>query len=895
MAVAFIEKNESDKYLSVFDYVNAYIDGDCKSNLQFLSTSLLSYIPNNAFQDYINLESVILPNAKFINEFAFDGCISLTYVDVSQVSQIGSSAFNNCNSLECIKADKCISINQSAFYNCYNLSEYIFGDVNYIGDYAFYNCSQIEVIQFDNCTTLPAHAFDGCINLSIFSAYNCITVNSNALANCTNLRVLSLPNAIRLYSGALYGCSNLISVYLNAIGDYNSLPCDYVFEGCNNLDAIYLPSITKVNSSIITSLYKIVLSNLTSINDAELNYTSIFNISHIELPNLITIDSITKRSPFVNVSCLKADNLISIGVSVFSDCNVLSYIDLPNLKYIGGYIGRVGSNCSYINLPKVESYFSNTPMISTISYTALKNNFDYINLDGLKVAQNPNRQANVINPLIYVNYNTIITSIYLNSLEHIDQYNDMGIYCNWSNRSGNGFIKNLYLDGIKSIYKNATNSSTNYYDGECCIENLYLRNCLIITNIYDANNIPFFEPTCIFNTGYMYGSTKYTNYYLDECLEFNFYKYYSNGNRYNTISLYTGSIYAPKLETIYAYFVGDGMFSFNAPNIKYGMLAFSYPRLSNLNIPLFEGSSVYIFMASNLSEITIKGSSETYLYVDQCLSLHTVNILGSYMKSIFLFNVDIYNLNCPNLETCTGITIYKGGASQIGIQKLSFPNLITMESHIVLSSVYTIKEFYAPKFDQLPYAPSSTFYKNVESLTTGLISASTSIFYFSKLKYFSASRLKYISDMYIRFNSSIQFINVQNIEYIGSRTFSGLSNISIMNIPKCSFIGSYAFYNCSKLDTVILDSCERINTYAFGNCSSLKFLMLPKCSYIENSAFRSTPIELLELGYGSVLSYTMFSRYSNIIIKVPASLYSAYQADSNWTALSSRGIFIVSS
>ncbi len=76
-------------------------------------------VGNNAFQDCTKLQSINLPAAQNIGQFAFDGCSSLEYLEIkSGTERIENYCFTDCTGLLNIKIPESVTyIGQGAFAN----------------------------------------------------------------------------------------------------------------------------------------------------------------------------------------------------------------------------------------------------------------------------------------------------------------------------------------------------------------------------------------------------------------------------------------------------------------------------------------------------------------------------------------------------------------------------------------------------------------------------------------------------------------------------------------------------------------------------------------------------------------------------------------------------------
>ena len=81
-----------------------------------------SFVASNVFKFNQNIQTVNLPYATTVGDYAFHNCRSLTQVNLPVCSSIGNNAFQNCNSLSQVNLPVCSSIGNYAFQNCSSLS-----------------------------------------------------------------------------------------------------------------------------------------------------------------------------------------------------------------------------------------------------------------------------------------------------------------------------------------------------------------------------------------------------------------------------------------------------------------------------------------------------------------------------------------------------------------------------------------------------------------------------------------------------------------------------------------------------------------------------------------------------------------------------------------------------
>ena len=142
----------------------------------------------------------------------------------------------------------------------------------------------------------------------------------------------------------------------------------------------------------------------------------------------------------------------------------------------------------------------------------------------------------------------------------------------------------------------------------------------------------------------------------------------------------------------------------------------------------------------------------------------------------------------------------------------------------------------------------------------------------------------------------LQSIYAPNVTFIYTNTFNSCRSLQSIYMPYLSTVYYSAFQFCENLESVYIPNCLIINDNAFEYCAKLSELNLPKVSEIGARAFNYTGLNVLTLGYSSVVSIN--ERYgigvsSTCSIYVPASLVDAYKSARYWSRYSTQ-IFPIS-
>jgi len=168
---------------------------------------LVTHIPNEAFEDCLQLETIKLhKGVTSIGIRAFYGCINLKHINLheSSVEIIHEWAFYKCKSLERIKLPPSLKrINYNAFSECKSL--------------IIINLSACLLLEeIDNC------AFGDCYSLmAVYFPNSRLRIRNDTFSNCHSLISAELPPAVHVDDRAFIGCRTLELRQQQV--DYNSL------------------------------------------------------------------------------------------------------------------------------------------------------------------------------------------------------------------------------------------------------------------------------------------------------------------------------------------------------------------------------------------------------------------------------------------------------------------------------------------------------------------------------------------------------------------------------------------------------------------------------------------------------------------------------------------------
>ena len=305
-------------------------------------------IPNNAFEDFEELQKVVIPNGIVnIGEDSFSGCSSLEDVSIpDSVENIGDSAFSYCNLKRINFSEGLKTIGSYAFYSNKNLSYVdIPRNVENIGWSAFVECDIKTAgpkgggydFEFSWIESLPETAFYGCVLTSIVLPDGLLDIKRFLLEPSYNLEYLYIPDSVKTMSGNVFENAEKLKTVGPKGGGYNieygwqeKIP-DEAFCCSKITDVVFPETLTEIGNYAFagTNISKLVLpSNLDCIGFG--NFANCDNLITITIPGSIKViedNAFSSCLNLINVNISKG--VTTVGDEAFLDCENLTYILLP--------------------------------------------------------------------------------------------------------------------------------------------------------------------------------------------------------------------------------------------------------------------------------------------------------------------------------------------------------------------------------------------------------------------------------------------------------------------------------------------------------------------------------------------------------------------------------------
>lgn len=194
--------NENNPYLIL-------VRGQDYAATSFVVQDGCKIIDEDAFNSYINLEQITLPNSlTHIGNLAFFKCTALKAIDIpASVTSINLACFSSCTSLETVTLhDGLIYIEPSSFSSCSALKEIVIpNSVIYVGG-CFSSCTSLEKVTLSNSIdTIYSSLFSNCSSLkSVVIPEGVVGIENYAFSACKNLETVVIPASVEYIGGSIF-------------------------------------------------------------------------------------------------------------------------------------------------------------------------------------------------------------------------------------------------------------------------------------------------------------------------------------------------------------------------------------------------------------------------------------------------------------------------------------------------------------------------------------------------------------------------------------------------------------------------------------------------------------------------------------------------------------------
>lgn len=216
---------------------NKITDFNGFGSLRMLQIDTATIVGECAFEDDINIESIILPEVTNIGMYAFAGMEALTYVEMPKLNTIAEAAFQY-SVIESASLPNVELIGDEAFESCNQLISADFPKVVSVGECAFYNNTALTDLNMPLLEEVGEEAFYNCDALTEVELLTVEVIEESAFADCENLTVLRTPNLQEIGYQAFYQSNQLSSLYLGII--VPSVETD-AFEETPSLNTVKVP------------------------------------------------------------------------------------------------------------------------------------------------------------------------------------------------------------------------------------------------------------------------------------------------------------------------------------------------------------------------------------------------------------------------------------------------------------------------------------------------------------------------------------------------------------------------------------------------------------------------------------------------------------------------------
>ena len=413
----------------------------------------LETIDGSAFRYCKSLETVNFPESLInINGYAFENCHRLSSIKIpNKVTRIDDCAFSNCPVLKSVSiGSSCSFISSTAFVGTSSIDRITVSEDNKnftAVDGVLYNKDKTTLVLYpknregefvvpDTVTSIANYAFDNSPNLTkVIIGKNVTTIGTGAFRNCKSLETVVFEDSDTVQKTigdyAFNNCPTLTEVdFGNAVKSIDY----YAFAACKSIESLEFPDSLESIGEGAFSCYNeeygsYVPSNLKSVK---------FGIGL----KAIGSEAFSANKKLETVE-FTGDNLTSIGRFAFSDCVVLSELDITGNGLVIDF----------------NAFYSNHALKSVTLGTGVKTINDYAfnyctALENVNIGNDVERIAS--NSFYYnTNLKQLVLGKGLNSIDStaFTGYNNLTVYC-YEDTYGHEYAKGMSNVDIKFIHDN---------------------------------------------------------------------------------------------------------------------------------------------------------------------------------------------------------------------------------------------------------------------------------------------------------------------------------------------------------------------------------------------------------------------------------------------------------
>ncbi|MCR5714385.1 MAG: leucine-rich repeat domain-containing protein [Bacteroidales bacterium] len=304
------------------------------------------------FRAITTITAVRVPDTvKTIAANAFYGCTAMTCSFVMpSLTSLGSLAFRG-SGITSFSAPLLASVPgtqynpaEGAFALCSNLRSVSLPACTSIGYYAFKNCTSLTSAYIPVVKTIQAYAFNGCTSLTGDFSLTSLTSLGNWSFRGTKITSFSAP-LLTSVPGQMTNNAYGPFTSITTLHTVNLPVCTSIgaaaFQGCSALTSLSIPAVKTISENAFNGCSSLIgdfsLPALTSLGNLSFRGTKITSFSApllTSVPGQLTNNA---YGPFTNITTLHTVNLpvcTSIGAAAFRGCSALASLNIPAVKTI---------------------------------------------------------------------------------------------------------------------------------------------------------------------------------------------------------------------------------------------------------------------------------------------------------------------------------------------------------------------------------------------------------------------------------------------------------------------------------------------------------------------------------------------------------------------------------